>query len=349
MHQLVMQSLAPVECRRTFRNAKCPPFWQQDGPAGLHRYSLRLLWTTAPLPHSAPAIVNAHEARAFAAWRQRKAAPSVPPLRLLSEAEHHRLRALAPGGGGGISTGAAPSGAALRAAHTGNVLQLAFGAEAPVWVGVDVPSGSAAPVAASGQVNREAKDTGATGSGYSTNGHITNGHATNGHATSGHATSGHTTNGHTTNGHTTNGHTTSGHTTNGHTTNGSCADVHSNSRFKHGHPSHPSICHGTTGGMPPAAMNGRAPNGVSPPCTEAHVDTSSHRYLATHVAFPAVMGNVWHWCEDLFSALPNNLGVHPLYEDFSSPCYDGQHNIILGGVPTLSQALIRPSPACAST
>eukprot|EP01025_Chloroclados_australasicus_P065776 TRINITY_DN8972_c0_g1_i4.p1 TRINITY_DN8972_c0_g1~~TRINITY_DN8972_c0_g1_i4.p1 ORF type:complete len:688 (-),score=79.71 TRINITY_DN8972_c0_g1_i4:406-2469(-) len=47
--------------------------------------------------------------------------------------------------------------------------------------------------------------------------------------------------------------------------------------------------------------------------------------------FNDVFGNVWQWCEDFFAALPKSNGVHPYYDDFSTPCYDGQHNIIMGG------------------
>jgi len=42
------------------------------------------------------------------------------------------------------------------------------------------------------------------------------------------------------------------------------------------------------------------------------------------------MGNVWEWCEDTFAALPG-FKPHPAYEDFSTPCFDGVHNIIMGG------------------
>lgn len=45
----------------------------------------------------------------------------------------------------------------------------------------------------------------------------------------------------------------------------------------------------------------------------------------------AAFGNVWSWCEDWFSALPGGHGVHPYYDDFSSPCYDGEHAVIMGG------------------
>lgn len=46
--------------------------------------------------------------------------------------------------------------------------------------------------------------------------------------------------------------------------------------------------------------------------------------------FHDVLGNAWEWCEDHFSALPN-FRVHPYYDDFSLPCFDGLHNLILGG------------------
>eukprot|EP00892_Ulva_mutabilis_P004418 jgi/Ulvmu1/2348/UM013_0196.1 len=45
----------------------------------------------------------------------------------------------------------------------------------------------------------------------------------------------------------------------------------------------------------------------------------------------AAFGNVWSWCEDWFSALPGGHGVHPFYDDFSAPCYDGEHAVIMGG------------------
>lgn len=43
-----------------------------------------------------------------------------------------------------------------------------------------------------------------------------------------------------------------------------------------------------------------------------------------------VFGNVWQWLEDHFNPLPG-ARVHPYYDDFSTPCYDGQHQMILGG------------------
>ncbi len=43
-----------------------------------------------------------------------------------------------------------------------------------------------------------------------------------------------------------------------------------------------------------------------------------------------VVGNVWQWHADHFHALPG-FKIHPYYEDFSTPCFDGEHQMILGG------------------
>lgn len=51
---------------------------------------------------------------------------------------------------------------------------------------------------------------------------------------------------------------------------------------------------------------------------------------ATAKGFRDVFGNVWQWLADDFNPLPG-AQVHPYYDDFSSPCYDGQHQMILGG------------------
>lgn len=87
-----------------------------------------------------------------------------------------------------------------------------------------------------------------------------------------------------------------------------------------------------------------------------------HALKPTSAGFHDVMGNLWQvccwrvaaavlcpcgcvqtlcihqsrcvdaqWCEDRLAALPNSRGVHPLYDDFSTPCYDGEHHIIMGG------------------
>lgn len=43
-----------------------------------------------------------------------------------------------------------------------------------------------------------------------------------------------------------------------------------------------------------------------------------------------LFGNLWQWTEDQFNPL-DGFKVHPLYDDFSTPCFDGKHHIILGG------------------
>ena len=43
-----------------------------------------------------------------------------------------------------------------------------------------------------------------------------------------------------------------------------------------------------------------------------------------------VMGNVWQWTESHMDAF-EGFEVHPAYDDFSTPTFDGKHNIIKGG------------------
>eukprot|EP00762_Andalucia_godoyi_P002716 ANDGO_03357.mRNA.1 Hercynine oxygenase len=43
-----------------------------------------------------------------------------------------------------------------------------------------------------------------------------------------------------------------------------------------------------------------------------------------------VFGNVWCWTETDNQPFPG-FRTHELYEDFSTPCFDGKHNIIVGG------------------
>jgi putative 4-mercaptohistidine N1-methyltranferase len=46
--------------------------------------------------------------------------------------------------------------------------------------------------------------------------------------------------------------------------------------------------------------------------------------------FGNVFGNLWQWCEDVFHPLPG-FRPHPYYDDFSVPCFDGAHRMIMGG------------------
>lgn len=46
--------------------------------------------------------------------------------------------------------------------------------------------------------------------------------------------------------------------------------------------------------------------------------------------FYDVQGNVWQWTETPITGYPG-FKVHPLYDDFSTPTFDGKHNLIKGG------------------
>ncbi len=43
-----------------------------------------------------------------------------------------------------------------------------------------------------------------------------------------------------------------------------------------------------------------------------------------------VMGNAWQWCVDYFNPL-QGFEIHPFYHNFSTPCFDGKHQMIKGG------------------
>ncbi len=43
-----------------------------------------------------------------------------------------------------------------------------------------------------------------------------------------------------------------------------------------------------------------------------------------------VVGNVWQWTESTIDGF-QGFEVHPLYDDFSTPTFDGKHNLIKGG------------------
>lgn len=73
-----------------------PSFWVPKGPQGLHDYALRTLFDVIELPLAWPAIVNFHEAKAYANWRSERDSSAVP-YRLLTEVEHHRLREVGTG------------------------------------------------------------------------------------------------------------------------------------------------------------------------------------------------------------------------------------------------------------
>lgn len=58
--------------------------------------------------------------------------------------------------------------------------------------------------------------------------------------------------------------------------------------------------------------------------------TPVNMYPANELGYHDVFGNAWEWAEDHFNGL-NGYSSHWYYDDFSSPCFDGRHNLILGG------------------
>lgn len=53
-------------------------------------------------------------------------------------------------------------------------------------------------------------------------------------------------------------------------------------------------------------------------------------FAPSHSGHKDTTGNNWEWTEDHFNPLPG-FEVHHVYDDFSTPCYDGKHSMIVGG------------------
>ena len=53
-----------------------------------------------------------------------------------------------------------------------------------------------------------------------------------------------------------------------------------------------------------------------------------HRFA--HGDLADVVGNVWQWCATPIYPF-DGFAVHPIYDDFTSPTFDGRHNLIKGG------------------
>lgn len=51
-------------------------------------------------------------------------------------------------------------------------------------------------------------------------------------------------------------------------------------------------------------------------------------FPTTKAGFCDVFGNVSEWCEDHFNGF-KDYKPHFLYDDFSTPCFDGRHNMIM--------------------
>ena len=61
-----------------------------------------------------------------------------------------------------------------------------------------------------------------------------------------------------------------------------------------------------------------------------HSPTPVDMYGTSAAGFFDTNGNVWEWVEDHFAPLPG-FEIHYLYDDFSAPCFDGWHTMIVGG------------------
>ena len=51
-------------------------------------------------------------------------------------------------------------------------------------------------------------------------------------------------------------------------------------------------------------------------------------YTPSEAGFCDVFGNVWEWVEDHFNGF-EDFKSHHLYADFSTPTFDGRHNVIM--------------------
>jgi formylglycine-generating enzyme required for sulfatase activity len=53
-------------------------------------------------------------------------------------------------------------------------------------------------------------------------------------------------------------------------------------------------------------------------------------FAPSHTGHHDTTGNAWEWTEDHFNPL-KGFEVHHVYDDFSTPCFDGKHSMIVGG------------------
>lgn len=73
--------------------------------------------------------------------------------------------------------------------------------------------------------------------------------------------------------------------------------------------------------------------GEAPAAANLHLDHFASPCPVTrfqHGRWYDVVGNVWQWTETAIYPF-NNFKVHPLYDDFTTPTFDGKHNLIKGG------------------
>jgi len=78
---------------------------------------------------------------------------------------------------------------------------------------------------------------------------------------------------------------------------------------------------------------GRTDPGASPCDANLHLDHGASSCPVdeyAHGEFFDVVGNVWQWTETPTYPF-DGFDVHPIYDDFTTPTFDGQHNLIKGG------------------
>ena len=70
-----------------------------------------------------------------------------------------------------------------------------------------------------------------------------------------------------------------------------------------------------------------APGNINLECEMSPCPVDRHEF---HDGFYDVIGNVWQWTETPIEGF-DGFEVHPTYDDFSAPTFDGKHNLFKGG------------------
>lgn len=81
-------------------------------------------------------------------------------------------------------------------------------------------------------------------------------------------------------------------------------------------------------------MNGGDSFAEGPTASNLNLSFSSQNpvdyFAPSHTGHRDTTGNAWEWTEDHFNPL-KGFEVHHVYDDFSTPCFDGKHSMIVGG------------------